>query len=394
MSSREFSGPGPKSNVGIRVTNNLLSHDFSHKDNNNDSHHRHDRSGLVSRLGKVSTVVLVSSFALYLGCLAFLTFLWAADTNNAVWRRIVLAGWTTRSVTILSLVLRSTAASQAMTCTSMLAAVLLQAYAVPLPTSAAVSIMRFDNTGPWSLLNSMRAERYYGSVWMALPIVLLSFTTAALQFTSTILLSQVGRANLPVSTSVPQTYYGVDPNGLSFRSQLSGVQSYVDTTPTGYPAFAEWVANATVPGTTEFAPDSRPGMKDTGTVIRAFLPIGNNDNRSRLMDYQGFATVVDMRVVCMLPNLTNVAYSSRDGYRISGLVGPEEYPRGSLGQLTSGSGSSSMSFDCPFEAANGNVSSSDISWPLALCVPENSHSIQGLSMPVEMVNKIKVWHKS
>ena len=239
----------------------------------------------------------------------------------------------------------------------MLAAVLLEAYAVPLSTAAAVSIMRFDNTGPWSLLNRMRAERYYGSVWIALPVVLLSFTAVALQFSSTALLSQVGGANLPVSHPIPQTYYGTDPKGLTFHSQISGLQSYITTTPKGYPAFAEWIAKATDFSMNEFASDSRPGLTDTGSVVRAFLPIGNFDSRSRIMDYQGTGTAVDMRVVCMLPKLTNVIFSTTNGYRLNGLASPVVYPRGLLQKVDYlGSSNFSMSFDCQFAAAAGNYS--------------------------------------
>ena len=378
MSSQNLSGPDYKSDVSIGVTEALLNHDLSRKEDKNNSLPRHDRYGLVSRLGKISTVVLVSSFAICLGCLAFLTFLWAADTNNAVWRRIVLAGWTTRSVTITSLILRSTAATQAITSTSMLAAVLLEAYAVPLSTAAAVSIMRFDNTGPWSLLNRMRAERYYGSVWIALPIVLLSFTAVALQFSSTALLSQVGGANLPVSSRVPQTYYGIDPEGPTAYSLIPGVQSYIATTPKGYPAFAEWIANATDPEMKEFVSDTRPGLIDTGTVIRAFLPIGSFDSRSRVMDYQGTGTAVDMRVVCMRPKLTNMVFSTRNGYRLNGLASPVAYPQGLLQNLDSlGSSNFSMFLDCQFAAAAGNYRRWN-EWPLTVCAPAFPHSEQGM----------------
>src|SRR4051794_33548605 len=73
---------------------------------------RDSRSSLLSRLGKFSIVLAVFSFLVCLGSLAFITFLWTADTNNTVWRSIVLSGWTTRSVTIASLALRWATASQ------------------------------------------------------------------------------------------------------------------------------------------------------------------------------------------------------------------------------------------------------------------------------------------
>ena len=221
----------------------------------------------------------------------------------------------------------------------------------------------------------MKADRYYGSVWIALPALLLSITTVALQFTSTALLSQVGRADLPIPSISPQTFYGTDPDGPTFASQLSGVQSYLDTTPQEFPAFAEWSANVTVPGMAEFAADLRPGVQDTGTVIRAFLPIDGVNNRSRVMEHQGKATAVDMTVVCSAPKLTDVVYSTYTGYTITDLANIVEDPEGLRQQLDAdGSSNFTMSFECSFAATGA---STPTSWPLALCRPIYWHSKKG-----------------
>ncbi|KAK7592047.1 hypothetical protein V3481_006682 [Fusarium oxysporum f. sp. vasinfectum] len=332
------------------------------------------RSGLTSRLGKGSIAVLMSSFVVCLGCLTFLAFLWGANANNAVWRSIVLAGWTTRSITITSLVLRWATAAQAAICTSMLAAILLQMGAVPLPAAAAVSIIRFDNTGPWSLLCKMGAEWHHGSISIGLLAALLTFTTLSLQFASTVLLSQVGIASLPVATSVPQTYYGTDTYGPSYGSDGGGVHSFFDTTPLRYPAFAEWISNATMSDTAaqhgEFAPSSAPGIRDTGTVVRAFLPF-KDDERSRLIEYHGFGTAVDTRVVCVRPRLTNIVCSTdKDSpaypaFRITGLADVEQKPSGFV-RLPDEDGSKnySLSFDCGFAP---DADPETYGWPLALC---------------------------
>lgn len=282
------------------------------------------RPGLVSRLGTFPIIVLISLFVISLGCLAFFAFLWGADTNNTVWRSIILSGWTTRSITIASLVLRWATAMQAGICTSMLAAILLQKGAVPLPSAAAVSIIRCHNTGPWLLLNKVGTDWHYGSLSVGLLTMLLTITTLSLQFTSTILLSQVGIQSLPVAISVPQTYYGTDPDGPSFLSQISAPKSFLETTPVRYPAFAEWVSNST--NTTaqhgEFPPNSSPGIRDTGTVVRAFLPF-KDEERRRLIGYHGYATALDTRVVCVRPKITNARFSSGNGYRVTGLADVE-----------------------------------------------------------------------
>ncbi|KAJ3545817.1 hypothetical protein NM208_g2324 [Fusarium decemcellulare] len=336
----------------------------------------------------MSIAVFISMFVVCLGCLAFLAFLWAADTDNAVWRSIVISGWTTRSITITSLVLRWATAAQAATCTSMLAAILLQKGGVPLPASAAVSIIRFNNTGPWSLLGMMKAEWYHGSISVGLLTTLLSLTTLSLQFTSTVLLSQVGLASLPVSIPVPQTFYGTDPDGRTFESQFDTTASFIDTTPMRFPAFAEWISNSNTSNTTahhgEFPPSSMPGIRDTGTVVRAFLPINDDGERSRLTEYHGFATAMDTRVVCMRPKLTSIEYSTDDGKRISGRVDTKQKPLGLLQKAYErGSSKFSRSFDCIFTPAQTGYDSMLYGWPLTLCTPTFSGSTQGIYSVME-----------
>jgi hypothetical protein len=256
----------------------------------------------------------------------------------------------------------------------MLAAMLLEAHGVLLSNAAAVSFMRFNNTGPWSLLGRMRVEWHYGSVVIALLALLLSFTTIALQFSSTALLSQVGLASLPVAFSILQTYYGTDPTGPTYQLHTASWHSYIETTPKGYPAFAEWAPDATISNTTAqhggFAPSTAPGIRDTGTVVRAFLPIEDANERSRLIEYQGFGTAIDLRVVCMRPKLTNFVFSSRPTSRIIGLVDIEQEPMGFLQDVDhEGSNNFSMSFDCDiFWTSQQNYSESH-GWPLSLCQP-------------------------
>ncbi|KAF5612806.1 hypothetical protein F25303_14315 [Fusarium sp. NRRL 25303] len=340
------------------------------------------RSSLMSQLGRVSTTVLASLFVVCLGCLTFLAFLWGANENNSVWRTIVLAGWTARSITITSLVLRWATAAQAAICTSMLAAILLQNGAIPLPVAASVSIMRFNNTGPWSLLGTMKAKWHRGSVSIGLLTALLVFTTLSLQFTSTVLLSQVGIASIPVASLIPQTHYNIETNGYTYNAMPSDAPSFLDLTPSRYPAFAEWSPDATTPQTTAqqkaFPPENSTGILDTGSVLRALLPINNDEERSRVTEYHRFATVLDTRVVCMRPKLTNVEFTMDDGYQVLGLANINKTPAGLIQQEDLGSKNFSISFKCNFAAsAGGNYSEPD--WSLALCHGSQEHSFQGIS---------------
>jgi hypothetical protein len=351
-----------KSQVETRVTSGLLS------DEGADPRHNSPRNSgfsFVARLGRLSVATLVASFTVCLGCIAFLTFLWAAQTSNVIWRMIIVSGWTTRSITISALALRWATATQAILCTSMLAAILLQMGAVPLPSAAAISIMRVDNTGPWSLLGVMKARWHSTSLFPGLITMLLSLTTLCLQFTSTALLSNVGLAFLPTEISESKTFYRADPDGRTFGSQLSAVRSYLETTPTGYPAFAEWIATET-PSVRygEYVPNNTQGIRDTGTVMRAFLPFSDVDTRNRLTEYTGFGTVVDMRVVCMRPQLTDIVYSTMSGFR---LTGSAEVPQKPQGFVQPANAKYVLSFDCGFAAVSSKNSSD---WSLALCGPQ------------------------
>jgi hypothetical protein len=178
---------------------------------------------------------------------------------------------------------------------------------------------------------------------------------------------------------------------------MSETRSFLETTPVRYPAFAEWVSNATETTSQhgEFAPKSAPGIRDTGTVVRAFLPFEEDNERRHLIEYHGYATAVDMRVVCMRPKLTNVLFSSADGYRVTGLVDTEREPLGLLRPPdNTGNANYSMSFNCGFSAGawQGN-STNQTAWSLALCGLrsdlKNLH--QGMEEPVKRPPEDKLY---
>jgi hypothetical protein len=264
----------------------------------------------------------------------------------------------------------------------MLAAILLQTGAVPLPTAASVSIIRVNNPGPWFLLGKMKTDWHRGSVLVGLLAALLTLTTLSLQFTSTILLSQVGLTLLPVARSIPQTHYGIKPDGDTSRMFSGSDPWFLDLIPARYPAFAEWIPNKTNADHQDaFAPSTLSTIVDTGTVLRAFLPINDDEERSHVTEYHGFATVVDTRVVCMRPNLSNVIFSAGDGYRVTGLANIRQKPSG-LVQKENKDGSKNfpLSFSCNFAAsAGGNYSQPD--WTLALCRGTYNDSDQGTENP-------------
>jgi hypothetical protein len=62
--------------------------------------------------------------------------------------------------------------------------------------------------------------------------------------------------------------------------------------------FAEWHVDDVA--------DVRDGISDTGPTLRAFLPFADGQTRSSVQTYSGNAAVLDSRVLCMRPDISNV----------------------------------------------------------------------------------------
>jgi hypothetical protein len=86
--------------------------------------------------------------------------------------------------------------------------------------------------------------------------------------------------------------------------------------PPFYPAFAE---HSVKPPTT-----TRDDIVDTGISLRAILPLENQEDRTTLMRYQGNATVMDTRVVCVRPNIIVLDFKRYGGFRY--LTGNLSFP--------------------------------------------------------------------
>jgi hypothetical protein len=65
-----------------------------------------------------------------------------------------------------------------------------------------------------------------------------------------------------------------------------------------YPIYAEYAEGRVA--------NESSGVSDTGLTMRAFLPVDSDGNKSLIHTYRGPATVVDARVVCVRPNITNL----------------------------------------------------------------------------------------
>lgn len=192
---------------------------------------------------------------------------------------------------------------QATIATSMTASVLLESHTT-LPEVADISVMRFMNTGPSSALFPItRAAR--SSPVLAIVAVALAMSSTILQFTSTILVSDL---DTTPGLTLPKT----EKVKVAFETKATAqvtnthLQRYWSYPPNFFPSFAEYNHR-------NFSTSSNT-LKDTGITIRGFFPLTLSDNRTMLRNYLGHGTLLDMRVACTQPVLQNLSLKTMDDY--------------------------------------------------------------------------------
>ncbi|KAJ9604271.1 hypothetical protein H2200_011105 [Cladophialophora chaetospira] len=342
-----------------------------------------------TKLGVLAACALGIGLACILASIGFLWFLWLAGDDNAIWRDILVRNWVTRAIALSSIVIRQAIAFQASVVTAMLAALALERMGVLLFNLASVSMTRNANGGPyllfwWVWKAFVSHPKRWKISWLPLLTTILVLTTTLIQLTSFSLLSDVALVTVRGNKGIkllPTTFkYG--ENGtipiLTHGSTWSQpIQSYV--------SFAEYH---------EEAPSGLgDGIDDTGLTLRAFLPLADQQSRSMIASWEGIATVLDARVVCLRPQLIEprVHYAD-EALAITGafelnLSNPStlgfEYVPQVPGSLSKGP----TSFGCilPLSAetntpnyhantADQAARSADLPWRLVICQPTGFQS--------------------
>lgn len=282
---------------------------------------------LYDRFGWLAITVLVTATTLILSALGFLWFLWMADHSNRAWHRIAAKSWITRTVALSSLVLRTSMSMQASTATSMLAGLALEHTQVLLLHLASVSTMRNANAGPymlaWLVLKAfLKDPCRWHRILLPILIFILVITSTLAQFTSTTLLADLKPGTVPGYSSSDTTATNFHTINGSTPFTLRG--TVWNKKPPFYPAFAEYH---------EFPTDVKEDRSDTGLTLRAFLPLSDQETRSSLRTFSGLASVLDSRVQCLRPQLTQ-----EKGHYTTGAL--------ALTGLISAAGSQSTNFSC------------------------------------------------
>lgn len=211
----------------------------------------------------------------------------------------------------------------------MLASIIMECKGVALHRSAAVSALRYINNGPQSLVLALRNTYSHAELW-ALVTLLLYLTTFALQFVSTVLVDDLGMGSLVGHTKNETVFAALSwhaGTGQINATRLTGETSYWTEYLPDFPTFAE---NHEGPLANEGPPEDF--IRDTGTTLRAFIPVSNQSERTSIHSYSGVATVEDSRVVCIRPKLHqyfSIGYISGSlGYVLNGSLAPEFIPPG------------------------------------------------------------------
>jgi hypothetical protein len=189
----------------------------------------------------------------------------------------------------------------------MIASIALEHRGVPMDQAAQVSIARFSNTGPEAFFMLLLARD--SMEWsLRLLTALLIITSLASQFTSTLLLSDmISEQVASLAENVTVQYDYPDHQNHS---------PYHD--PSQFETFAEYSEDGM----------KSEGVDDTGTVLRAFLPIAQQHTRQSLRKYEGLSYVYDAHVLCVRPEFEemrfcNLATDKGKYSRVCGVTKPE-----------------------------------------------------------------------
>lgn len=255
------------------------------------------------KLGAYNIWVVVIGTIVILLSIAFLAFVWVVamkqnSTENLprLWIDIVRKDWTSRVVTVATLLVRAALAAQLCVFAAIMAALILERVGASNEDFPMLSMIRCANTGPQALIWNVAHTITTGSqLKYSLIIVITILNALALQFMSTLLLADFRNTLVVLDDHKQIIHWGIDES----RDPASTVGSDLwRSSQASYPTFAEYKQNGS----------HGPNFVDSGTTYRGFLPFINATIRENVLSYSGPMTVVDERVVCIKPTLTNAEY--------------------------------------------------------------------------------------
>ncbi len=182
---------------------------------------------------------------------------------------------------------------------AVLAGLILERSFVSRSKVAHFSIIRATTTGPTTLMHLILSSQNIRTIFKieSLLALLLLLNSTGLQFSSTILLSDI---------------YGTvvtgDKGAVEVRNFYSANQQSITRNEHFYktlqPIFAVY---GELPSNTTRMPSAN-GLSDTGIIERAFLPIGESQERIAVRSFEGEATAFSLRTACMRPDIRDFEF--------------------------------------------------------------------------------------
>jgi hypothetical protein len=225
----------------------------------------------------------------------------------------------------------------AVTAISMIASIALEHHGVPLERAAQMSLARFSNTGPEAFLTLILARNSIG-ISLRLLTAFLIITSLVSQFTSTLLLSDMAVGQIISFASNETVRYARSRSQSYSDVKEIGTRRPWQNNPSQFEVFAEYSEDGT----------RTEGVDDTGPILRAFLPIAQQQTRESLHRFQGLSYVYDARVVCVRPQIEKMWFcpdNTTSTQRVCGSIKPEQGLLDNL-NLIYVNGSRSMTFSC------------------------------------------------
>ncbi|GKT44293.1 uncharacterized protein ColSpa_04474 [Colletotrichum spaethianum] len=344
----------------------------------NDENSRRSQWRALGTLGlciMVFGTLLIAAAVILLGCFWQMSMR-ARDgeiVHSQIWNRVIFSDWASRFVTITAAVLRVSLALQMGVFTAMIASLMIERAGVPISSAPLMSMLRAVSASPYNLITwTTFSMPWRNRLIYTVAIVVSVLLVAGFQFASTALLSDFAAVNV----TAPQTTADVSLYGdsdISGYDPLQGSKLW-NSQPWTYFRFAE---HPRTPRSEQLS----DRYEDTGSILRALPPFEAETSRSRLRRYQGPAAVLDSRVVCVRPNITDVDVSL-EGYSSGGGSGQpsfeEFFARGSFGFLDDFDGlivKPPSSFDrWAFSCVVPGGDTQNKTWDISICSPSSYSS--------------------
>ncbi|KAL8346638.1 hypothetical protein RB598_000502 [Gaeumannomyces tritici] len=266
------------------------------------------RPELRRSLGVLKMLILVGGTLAIFAVVGFLAFIWKSandaivetspSPSATVWKRLLDSGRLLQVITVSTVLIRFVAALQVGVVTQMLASFVLERGGCSLEDLALLSLTRAETSGPFGgVAFAIWRQRGLANRVFGVLLFLLLIVSGATQLSSTILVADFGPAKV---------FGNYNKSNINVALQHQGSPFW------GTEKKSYWASRA--PAYFRFAEDPGSAIQgedyyDTGTTIRAFLPLGSSSQRTAMRSYAGVTSAFDARVACVRPRLTGISGS-------------------------------------------------------------------------------------